>query len=131
MSMLLRRFDLNKCCLCGDSGNLTGEHKIKLSALRDEFGNVPLYIGGWDDPDNPPKLAQSPKSKFFHFAGKICKECNGTKTQKADRSFHEYHKAVKDSIQNERSDRWENGIFKHPDFSEHSEKSDWLFRYFA
>jgi hypothetical protein len=124
VKFLLRSYDAGKCCLCGAPGTLTGEHKIKLSALRHEFGNAPLYIG---NPANSPKLAQSPKSKLFHFSGKICSECNGAKTQKADRSFHEFHLLVKESIQNSQYEHWKNGIFHHPNFLEGSEIRNYCF----
>ena len=129
VGMLLRKFDPSKCCLCGQSGKLTGEHKIKLSALRDEFGNIPLYIG--NSTTSPYKLAQSPKSKFFHFLGKICADCNSVKTQPADRVFHEFHLLVKESFINSQSDLWEDGVYRHPEFAYGSPKSNLLFRYFS
>jgi hypothetical protein len=131
MGILLRPYQKTKCCLCGASGSLSGEHKIKLSALRDEFGNVPLYIGNYDDVSNPMRLAQSPKSRLFHFTGKICTICNGARTQKPDRIFDEYHYLVKESIESSLLDHWNDGIFQPPRFEYNSEKSRELFRYFS
>lgn len=36
------------CCLCGANGQLTGEHKLKAAALREEFGDMPPVIGPYD-----------------------------------------------------------------------------------
>jgi hypothetical protein len=129
--VLLRAYRDDRCCLCGGSGSLTGEHKIKRSALRDEFGNVPLYIGRPGDPDNPLRLAQSPKSKLFHFSGRICDVCNGTRTQTADRAFNEYHKLAYTTLKQRDISHWKDGIFEPPEFSYGDKKSTKLFRYFS
>ena len=44
MKTLLRPFDPHGFWLCGDRAEPTGEHKIKASSLRDQFGNQPMVI---------------------------------------------------------------------------------------
>ena len=65
-----------ECCLCGSPENLTGEHKIKASLLRSEFGTSNMVIGKFGDPASRPRLAQSAKSKAMHFASRLCIPCN-------------------------------------------------------
>jgi hypothetical protein len=78
----------SQCCLCGSSEALSGEHKIKASALRTEFGKQGMVIGR---PGEPYRHAQSPKSKAFHFAARVCEDCNNARTQQADIAFDEFH----------------------------------------
>jgi hypothetical protein len=75
------------CVLCGSSGSLIGEHKIKASLIKHEFKDAHTVIAGKD----APKLAQGPKSKAFHFKSKICKNCNSAATQSGDRAFDKLH----------------------------------------
>ena len=79
------------CLLCGEAGLLTGEHKIKASLLKAEFGNRHTVIAGKDSP----KVLQSPRSKHAHFNAKICQECNSSRTQPGDRAFDELHAELK------------------------------------
>lgn len=72
-----------ECPLCGEAGALTGEHKIKASLLKRAFGSSPTIIAGKDKP----KILQSPKSKNAQFKKGICKECNSSRTQAADKAF--------------------------------------------
>lgn len=69
---------------------MTGEHKIKASLLKAEFGQNKTIIFGKSDP----KFLQSPKSKHAHFDRKICNRCNSDLTQPADRAFDELHKGL-------------------------------------
>ena len=91
MIRVFEKIDVSKCTLCGSSGLLTGEHKIKASLLKQEFGNHHTMLAGKDDP----KLAQSSKSKAFHFSTKICQTCNSVATQPADKAFHALHTCMK------------------------------------
>ncbi|MFC7291682.1 hypothetical protein [Hirschia litorea] len=75
------------CCLCGATQNLTGEHKIKRSAISSQFGNEKMVIGHFERADDPYRNVQGPKSKNLHFRSRICKNCNDTLTQPADRQF--------------------------------------------
>lgn len=91
-------FDTNnaaRCCLCGSSENLTGEHKIKASALRAEFGNERMVIGRFAEPNDRAKSAQSVKSKALQFAARMCANCNNSLTQAPDREFDRFHAAAK------------------------------------
>jgi hypothetical protein len=81
--------------LCGSPKDLTGEHKIKASALRAEFGADPMVIGRFGDPAGHLKLAQSVKSRAFHFTARICGPCNTARTQAADREFHHFHQVAR------------------------------------
>ena len=80
-----------ECALCGLAGELTGEHKIKASLLRSEFGQRKAIIAGKDRP----RLLQSPRSKHVHFKRKICKDCNSNLTQAADKAFDKLHEGLK------------------------------------
>ncbi|TCQ28013.1 hypothetical protein C8J33_101645 [Rhizobium sp. PP-CC-3G-465] len=126
--MLLRKFNQNLCFLCGNAGNLTGEHKLKRSVLVDEFGNEKLYIL---DGQNRFQLAQSTKSKLFHFREKICEDCNADRTQGPDKSFDNFHLRVKESILRNEYRTWPNGIFHDSEYYAGSAASDKLFRYFS
>lgn len=83
---------MRQCCLCGGSVKLTGEHKIKASALRQEFGETELYVAQLDVENARPKLAQSTQSKHLKFNVPVCEECNTHRTQRADREFDNFHK---------------------------------------
>jgi hypothetical protein len=83
----------SECCLCGSTSDLTGEHKIKASALRRIFGKDAMIIGHFDG-EREPRLAQGPKSSEFHFGAKLCGTCNASGTQPADRTFDQFHEEV-------------------------------------
>lgn len=82
-----------ECCLCGSPHNLTGEHKIKASALRRIFGKDAMVIGHFDGTSQP-RLAQGPKSSALHFNARLCGDCNASDTQPADREFDRFHERV-------------------------------------
>jgi hypothetical protein len=83
------------CCLCGSTVNLTGEHKIKASALRKEFGADSMVIGRFGQPNDRMKPAQSVKSKALHFEARMCAVCNNAKTQAADLEFDMFHEGAR------------------------------------
>jgi hypothetical protein len=91
MGIIFQRQSLSMCCLCGSTDQLSGEHKIKASVIREQFGSSKMVIGS---ADGPKKNAQSPKSKAFHFEARMCVECNGTRTQPADREFERMNAAA-------------------------------------
>lgn len=93
--MLLIPHSPDSCCLCGATDDLTGEHKIKASALKAEFGSNSLAIGHFDEPTRRVRLAQSPRSKAFHFDAPLCRDCNSRRTQAADREFDRFHLTAK------------------------------------
>lgn len=89
------RVEKGQCALCGAFAPLTGEHKIKASLIRSEFGDRPTVILGLERP----RIAQSSKSKHFHFnAASLCKECNSSRTQPADRAFDQLHLQLKELL---------------------------------
>ncbi len=85
----------DKCCLCGSSEQLTGEHKLKRTGIAKEFGTDKMAIGTTGATvDSNLHFAQSPKSKAFHFRSKLCADCNGSRTQDPDKQFDELHTAT-------------------------------------
>ncbi len=91
MGVFFEAFSPSRCCLCGSTENLSGEHKVKASELRSIFGRDPMVIGHFDGVEAP-RLAQGPKSREFHFAAKLCGKCNSTRTQPADHEFVRFHR---------------------------------------
>lgn len=79
---------IQHCCLCGATELLSGEHKIKASALRAEFGQQGMVIGR---PGESYRLAQGSNSKAFHFSARICEDCNNARTQPADLAFDAFN----------------------------------------
>lgn len=93
MGVFFEPYQVDCCCMCGSSESLTGEHKIKASALRMIFGKNAMVIGNFDGASTP-RAAQGPKSRAFHFSARLCAACNSTRTQAADREFDKFHDAV-------------------------------------
>lgn len=78
----------SRCCLCGSTQALSGEHKIKASALRAVFGKQGMVIGRSGETY---RHAQSPNSKAFHFSARVCEACNNARTQPADLALDEFN----------------------------------------
>lgn len=95
---MFRSPDTSKCVLCGSAELLSGEHKIKASALRQEFGAASLIIGVPDEPRSL-RFAQSVRSKNLHFRSRLCVACNSQRTQPADRAFEKFHEEVRQRLQ--------------------------------
>lgn len=127
MSRFFESFQADQCCLCGSPEGLSGEHKIKASALRAIFGNTPMVIGN-SDGVSALRPAQGPKSKAFHFSARICSSCNGAHTQPPDREFDHFHKMVSELIFDEESPE---KILDLPRYALGSEAYINVFRYFA
>lgn len=89
----------NTCALCGSSENLTGEHKIKRTAIAKEFGSERMSIGTFGSDQPRYRQAQSPKSKAFHFRSRLCASCNGSRTQEPDKEFDRLHTHVLGLVQ--------------------------------
>ena len=80
------------CCLCGSPDRLTGEHKIKASALRREFASEDMVIGNFGSKETSrEKYVQSSKSRVLKFSARMCASCNGSRTQPADLEFDRLH----------------------------------------
>ena len=81
-----------QCVLCGAHTAPTGEHKIKASLIKAEFGNRATIISGKD----APKVAQGPRSKQHHFKqAPLCRDCNSSRSQPGDRAFDSLHSQLK------------------------------------
>lgn len=78
------------CCICGSRHMLSGEHKLKASLLRSEFGSEDMVILKGEKESRPEKLRSS-KSRRLHFNSRICTTCNCKITQESDQSFHNFH----------------------------------------
>lgn len=127
MKIFFKSYQENVCCLCGSDDFLTGEHKIKASALRKIFGTDTMVIGNLVD-GGILRTAQGPKSKVFHFSARMCSSCNGSRTQPADLEFDQFHTLVSSLVS---EDREPSDIFNIPPYNLNSEKYLNVFRYFA
>lgn len=116
----------DRCCLCGATEALSGEHKIKASALRSVFGDQKAVIvrdGG------RVRHAQSSKSKAYHFEARICEPCNSARTRPADLAFDEII-AVTSDLASRGLDPA--GVWDDPRFADASGELHLdVFRYFA
>lgn len=126
--MFLQRYPLSRCCLCGASEKLTGEHKIKASALRKEFRTDALMVGVLGSTEGKMKSAQSVNSKHLKFDVAICEACNTSRTQPADREFDRFHEIAMEGV---RSNEDLISIFEMERYSIDSEPYLNVFRYFA
>jgi hypothetical protein len=92
MGFLFQRHRAPRCCLCGEIGLLTGEHKIKAAILKQEFGKDQLSVHRTDGSEKRGRIAQSVKSKHLKFESRMCQACNGARTQLPDREFDKFTK---------------------------------------
>lgn len=127
-TMFLQRYPINSCCLCGCTENLTGEHKIKASALRKEFGKEALVVGVLGPSDRKMKSAQSANSKHLKFNVSICEACNTSRTQQADQEFDRFHELAMLKVKDNEDPLT---IFQMERYSVDSEPYLNVFRYFA
>ncbi|WP_157050434.1 hypothetical protein [Herbaspirillum rhizosphaerae] len=127
MDIFFAPYHDDQCCLCGSSESLTGEHKIKASALRKIFGNDAMVIGKFDGKSKP-RPAQGPKSSAFHFAVPLCASCNSTRTQAPDCEFDRFHALVSTSLA---TGRTPDEVFNMREYEIGSEPYLNVFRYFA
>lgn len=125
MSLHFRMPSNDACFLCGSTERLSGEHKIKASLLKREFQGEKMLIGRFEEGF---KSAQGPKSKAMHFKSRMCEECNGTRTQSADREFDRFHDLVADCFA---SNRPISSIFDLERYSVGRPAYLNVFRYFA
>ena len=126
--MFLQRYPITRCCLCGSSEKLTGEHKIKASALRKEFGNDSLMVGVSGSTEGKMKSAQSANSKHLKFGVSICEACNTSRTQQADREFDRFHELAMGKVESKEDPL---SIFEMERYSSGPESYLNVFRYFA
>jgi hypothetical protein len=117
----------NACCLCGSKEALTGEHKIKASALRSEFGREKMVIGITEDPSTF-RNAQGIKSKVLHFSSRVCANCNNVLTQAPDREFDFFMSEARTLLQDRNDPKL---VFENPRYRVGSDSYLNIFRYFA
>lgn len=128
MEILFTTRPSETCCLCGSTENLSGEHKIKASKIRDEFGSEKMVIGVFGESIENLRDVQGPKSKNLHFQAKICRKCNSQRTQAADKEFDKFHYLVRENM--EKGDD-PSSVFELSRYAEGSYEYLNLFRYFA
>lgn len=126
MGFLFEPYREGHCCLCGAAASLTGEHKVKASAIRAMFGNDSMVIGTFGEQQY--RNAQGPKSKAFHYAAGLCADCNGARTQPADREFDRLHKRV---LECHAAGSELTAVFEDERYAEGGEHYFDVFRYFA
>lgn len=127
MGIFFEPYQEGRCCLCGSDDSLTGEHKIKASALRKIFGKDSMVIGNFDGKSTP-RLAQGPKSRAFHFSARVCFLCNSTRTQATDREFDRFHVLVSSLLSQGKDPSL---VFDFPQYTTGSEAYLNVFRYFS
>ncbi|QGU86669.1 hypothetical protein [Erwinia sorbitola] len=127
MGIFFEPYQADSCCLCGSSESLTGEHKIKASALRKIFGKDAMVIGNFDG-ERTLRSAQGPKSQAFHFSARMCSLCNSTRTQAADHEFDRFHALVSSLLSEGRDPSL---VFNFPQYNFGSEAYLNIFRYFS
>ena len=128
MGLFFRNFNAHRCCLCGSQDKLTGEHKIKASALKQQFGKDKLVLFKDGDSIQRGTFAQSVKSKHFKFQASICEKCNTSRTQKADREFDHFRDIVESSWAKKENP---SSVFERERYEKGSKAYLNLFRYFA
>lgn len=127
MGLFFEPYQAESCCLCGAGELLTGEHKIKASALRKIFGKDAMVIGNFDG-ESILRPAQGPKSRAFHFSSRMCSLCNGSRTQAADHEFDRFHTLVSTFLSEGRESSL---VFSLPQYASGSEAYLTVFRYFS
>ncbi|QXI14968.1 hypothetical protein [Pseudomonas hamedanensis] len=127
MGIFFESYQAKVCCLCGSGESLTGEHKIKASALRKIFGKDRMVIGNFDG-ESIVRPAQGPKSEAFHFTARMCSTCNGARTQAADREFDRFHALVSARLLKGEDP---SSVFDLPQYEIGSEAYLNVFRYFS
>lgn len=85
--MILYRIASNICWICGESEELTGEHKIKKTDLRRHPAMKPRFVL---KSDGRKQQIQGLSSNLLKFPKSICARCNNSTTQNADRSYENF-----------------------------------------
>lgn len=127
MGFFFEAYQADRCCLCGSSESLTGEHKVKASALRKIFGKDAMVIGSFDGTGRP-RNAQGPKSRALHFTARMCASCNGSHTQGPDQEFDRFHGWMSEMVSQGKAPEL---VFSLPEYEVGSAPYLDVFRYFA
>lgn len=126
--MLWREFATDQCCLCGvTAARLTCEHKVKSSALKQQFGNVDLAVGVSGSSESI-KTVQGVNSKRIKFVASLCEDCNSSRTQDPDRAFDRFHVLALSKLESHEDTT---SIFDLPQYVEGGDEYLNVFRYFA
>ena len=131
MLMTLAPNRVGLCCLCGvdaSAETMTGEHKIKASSLREQFGDAKLVISKICDGKLIYKNAQSSRSKLLQFNTKICAPCNNRRTQRPDIEFDRFNVTVQNLVSDGADPKM---VFSDNRYAEGSPQYLDIFRYFA
>lgn len=99
MNLFTEPIQKDTCCLCGSTHLLSGEHKIKKSIIKSQFGISGMSIMRQGEGAKY-RLAQGPKSKEFHFNIRICNKCNSHETQSSDLEFDRFLEKTKQYYRN-------------------------------
>jgi len=126
--MLFANYNPSACALCGATNDLTGEHKIKASAVKNVFGTESMVISTFGEPSTQYRHAQGPKSKAFHFTSQLCADCNGSRTQGPDREFDKFHSSALGLYNHGKDPAF---VFDVPGYEIGSKSYLNIFRYFA
>lgn len=127
MGLFFEPYQADRCCLCGSPESLTGEHKVKASALRKIFGKDAMVIGSFDGTGRP-RSAQGAKSRAFHFSARMCASCNGSRTQSSDYEFDRFHTSISEMLSQGKAPEL---VFSLPEYGVGSTRYLDVFRYFA
>lgn len=73
-----------RCWICGSKKNLTGEHQLKKSILKNELRNGPVYLS--TDKQRNRKI-QGFNSDKLKSDAKLCAYCNNQRTQPHDLAY--------------------------------------------
>jgi len=128
MRFFFKPYSPDTCCLCGSENDLTGEHKIKASAIRSEFGSDKMVIGTFGKSIENLRNVQGPKSKNLHFNARLCRECNSARTQEQDREFDRFHIAARTMLEKGEDPK---DIFNADRYQKDTNAYLNVFRYFA
>lgn len=118
---------LDICWICGSDSDLTREHRIKASDIRDQYGKQELYVIS-ADLSRKPKLVQSANSVHLKFKSKICNRCNSDITQESDFAYVELARRAEVLASQENSPE---SVFQEEEFGEGGPSHVPLHRYFG
>lgn len=94
------------CWICGGEA-VSGEHKIKASDLKSEFGDVsqknPLYIS--DNKNCMTPVGSIKRTQSLRFSSKICSFCNNSRTQDFDLAWEKLSSYLRKNNKSSRKER--------------------------
>ncbi|SEP51337.1 hypothetical protein SAMN02990966_07947 [Rhodospirillales bacterium URHD0017] len=100
--MAARRKDIRtvsttgQCWICGSTENLTGEHQVKVTDLKDLLGEIApgrtVYLHNAQRTNQRIKSWRADRLKS---GGKICGVCNSTRTQAHDNAWTQLSRALR------------------------------------